>query len=189
MSLKRYSTSVMLWLSAAVLIAGTARPTVAGVRTGLNAARSKGPRFVAEAKVVSVSSGDMMTVIDENDVQHRVHLYATAAPAAGQPYAKESKKNLSQLVDKMIRVEGMAVESNGTIVAKVYDADNQYVNLVQISTGMAWHHAQRKASPELTAAQNEARNAKRGLWSEPNPVPPWQYRQQKKSTTTQETNP
>ena len=48
---------------------------------------------------------------------------------------------------------------------------------------MAWHYKkyQREQSPQdrvkYSDAELEARRHKDGLWSDPNPTPPWEYRQ------------
>jgi endonuclease YncB( thermonuclease family) len=43
-------------------------------------------------------------------------------------------------------------------------------------TGLAWHHKKYSSDPVLAEAEEQARRLKKGLWSMPNPVPPWEYR-------------
>ena len=60
------------------------------------------------------------------------------------------------------------------------------INLKQIEAGLAWHNKiyQKQQSPEdreaYAKAEEEAREAKRGLWREPEPVPPWERRKIKR---------
>jgi len=60
------------------------------------------------------------------------------------------------------------------------------VNLEQIEAGMAWHYKkyqrEQSSSDRITYsdAEREARRRKLGLWRDPNPVPPWEYRQAKR---------
>ena len=55
-------------------------------------------------------------------------------------------------------------------------------NLEQVEDGMAWHYKkyQWEQSPsdrmKYSDAELEARRNKVGLWHDPNPVPPWDYR-------------
>jgi endonuclease YncB( thermonuclease family) len=55
-------------------------------------------------------------------------------------------------------------------------------NLEQIEAGMAWHYKkyQGEQSPsdrvKYSDAELEARRQKIGLWHDPNPMPPWDYR-------------
>ena len=57
-------------------------------------------------------------------------------------------------------------------------------NLEQIKAGMAWHYKQyereQSETDRITYAQAEgqARAAKRGLWLDPKPTPPWDWRHQ-----------
>jgi endonuclease YncB( thermonuclease family) len=59
-------------------------------------------------------------------------------------------------------------------------------NLEQVEAGMAWHYKkyQGEQSPsdrvKYSDAEREARRLKVGLWHNPNPVPPWEYRQSKR---------
>ena len=57
------------------------------------------------------------------------------------------------------------------------------MNLEQVEAGLAWHYKyyQREQSPsdrvKYSDAEREARRLRVGLWQDPNPVPPWDYRQ------------
>jgi hypothetical protein len=56
------------------------------------------------------------------------------------------------------------------------------VNLEQVRAGLAWHYKyyqdeQSPADRRLYAdAETEARSAGRGLWADPDPTPPWDFR-------------
>jgi micrococcal nuclease len=50
-----------------------------------------------------------------------------------------------------------------------------------LKAGLAWHYKQYSRDPELAKLEFQARSAKRGLWVEPDPVAPWEWRRQKKS--------
>ena len=48
-----------------------------------------------------------------------------------------------------------------------------------VQEGWAWHYVQYSKDALLAKAEKEAREAKRGLWAGPNPIPPWEYRKGK----------
>ena len=63
---------------------------------------------------------------------------------------------------------------------------NKDMNLEQIKAGLAWHYKkyqkeQTPADRELySEAEIEAKEAKTGLWFDPEPLPPWEYRRLKR---------
>ena len=64
--------------------------------------------------------------------------------------------------------------------------DGEDMNLEQIKAGLAWHYKkyQNEQTPTdrklYSKAEIKAREAKRGLWHDPEPVPPWEYRKMKR---------
>ncbi|MDH4040145.1 MAG: thermonuclease family protein, partial [Gammaproteobacteria bacterium] len=55
------------------------------------------------------------------------------------------------------------------------------INLAMVAAGHAWWY--RYYAPDehlLEAAEDKARAERLGLWAEPNPVPPWEWRRQQK---------
>lgn len=53
------------------------------------------------------------------------------------------------------------------------------VNQFMVRVGAAWVYEQYNTDPVLPVLQNEARQQKRGLWSDADPVPPWIWRHRK----------
>jgi endonuclease YncB( thermonuclease family) len=83
---------------------------------------------------------------------------------------------LSDLVfGKQVRVEQQDRDRYGRAVGRVY-AGGLDVNAEQIRRGMVWVYRKYNRDKSLLALEQEAKNAKRGLWSEPNAIPPWEYR-------------
>ena len=98
-------------------------------------------------RVVGVSDGDTITVLDSDKRQHKVRLTGIDAPEKSQPYGEASKKNLSRLVYlKDVRVESHKQDRYGRTLGKVWvqPADcakcglTLDANLAQLTVGMAW---------------------------------------------------
>jgi micrococcal nuclease len=65
----------------------------------------------------------------------------------------------------------------GRTVADAILPDGRSMNREMVRQGMAWWF--RRYAPgdaELARLEREARAAKMGLWSQPRPVPPWEWR-------------
>ena len=67
----------------------------------------------------------------------------------------------------------------GRIVGFVFVGDKN-LNKELLSAGLAWHYKQYSRDPELAKLEFEARSAKRGLWAESDPMPPWEWRRMKR---------
>lgn len=133
-------------------------------------------------RVVGVADGDTITVLDADNVQHKIRLAGIDAPEKKQAFGNRSKESLSELAyDKTVTVETDKRDKYGRQVGKVV-VNGQDVNLVQIERGMGWWYRQyqREQSPNdrklYEAAENAAKAGKRGLWRDADPVPPWEYR-------------
>lgn len=128
-----------------------------------------------EGKVVGVADGDTVTLLMSGR-QIRVRLAEIDAPEKRQPYGQRSKQSLSDLVyGKQVKVNQQDRDRYGRVVGRVY-AGGLDVNAEQIKRGMAWIYRKYNRDRSLVALEQEARGAKRGLWSDLNPIPPWEYR-------------
>ena len=135
--------------------------------------------------VVGVSDGDTITVLDADKVQHKIRLTGIDAPEKKQAFGNRSKQGLSDMLfNKIVTVETDKRDRYGRELGKVL-AGSKDVNLEQVRTGMAWHYkayerTQSAADRQAYAdAENEAKDAKRGLWVDADPIPPWEWRHRK----------
>lgn len=133
-------------------------------------------------KVVGVSDGDTITVLDEQKRQHKVRLEGIDAPESNQDFGSKAKQSLSDLVfGKTVTVTSSKKDRYGRTLGKV-TLDGKNMNLEQVNRGMAWfYRAYAKELPGSDAATYEqaearARQEKRGLWTDPSPTPPWDFR-------------
>lgn len=137
------------------------------------------------ALVIKVSDGDTVTVLDKEKVTHKIRLQGIDAPEKKQAYGEKSKQNLALLVsNKWVLVNYTKHDKYGRIIGRLTLGDKD-VCLQQIAAGMAWHY--KKYQNEQTQhevilyeqAELKSRNSKIGLWSDQNPIPPWDFRKNK----------
>ena len=133
-------------------------------------------------RVVRVTDGDTIVVLDSGNAQHKIRLTGIDAPERGQAFGTKSKEHLSDSVaGKFVVVEYEKRDWYKRILGKVLLADED-MNLEQIKAGLAWHYKyyQKEQTPadrvKYSDMEREARMEKRGLWYDTNPVPPWDYR-------------
>ncbi len=135
-----------------------------------------------EGKVVSVADGDTITVQDSNNIQRKIRLAGIDAPEKRQPFGKRSKQSLGDLVlSKTVTVDSDKLDRYGRNVGKVL-VDGVDANLEQVKRGMAWHYKAYEREQdvidrqEYSDAESESKAARRGLWADAEPVPPWVFR-------------
>jgi micrococcal nuclease len=141
------------------------------------------PSAQFSGKVVGVTDGDTITVL-HNGRDERVRLHGIDCPEKGQPYGTKAKQFTSQLVfgnEVIVKDYGLDNTRSKRTLGEIVLRDGRVVNEELLRAGLAWWY--RKYVPnrvDLAALEEEARNAKRGLWADPNPVPPWCYRKKQK---------
>lgn len=141
---------------------------------------------VITGRVVSVSDGDTITVLDNTNTQHKIRLAGIDAPEKSQAYGSTSKQSLSDLVyGKQVSIDWQKHDRYGRTVGKVI-VNGLDANLEQIKRGMAWFYAKYQNEQsvqdrqEYAGAQDYAENNSIGLWADKNPTPPWNFRKQDK---------
>ena len=135
-----------------------------------------------QGRVVRVIDGDTVVVLDAGKEQHRVRLAGIDAPERKQPFGQKSKQYLAfQIAGQDVVVDWHKHDRYHRIVGKIIH-DGQDVDLGMVRAGLAWWyrkyaHEQSPADRVLYEdAENKARAQRRGLWVDPHPVPPWQWR-------------
>lgn len=130
-------------------------------------------------KVVGVSDGDTITIVDSRKKQHRIRFYGIDCPETGQPFGSNAKTFTSRsCFGKQVTVTVKDTDSYGRTVG-VITVDRTNLNLALVNEGLAWWY--RRYAPRdrnLQAAELQAQRKKKGIWSQSNPVAPWDWRQQ-----------
>lgn len=127
------------------------------------------------ASVIGISDGDTLTIqIDREPV--RVRIAEIDAPEKKQPFGTRSKQTLVELCfGKLAEVTPQTKDRYGRTVARV-SCNGQDVSEHQLKNGMAWVFDRYVTDRSLYGIQDDARQARQGLWSDENPVPPWEWR-------------
>ena len=139
-----------------------------------------------QGQVVRVADGDTVTVRDSRAKTHRVRLAGIDAPEQAQPHGAASREHLVQLVaGREVEVRYRKVDDYGRLVGTLWLA-GQDLNLTQLQAGLAWHYRHyqdeqpRAERLAYASAEAEARQAGRGLWQDPAPTAPWDFRRQRR---------
>ena len=138
-------------------------------------------------KVIKVSDGDSITVIDSNNQKHKIRLKGIDAPESQQTFGDISTQSLSELVyDKEVLVTGDKKDKYYRILGKVI-ADGRDANYEQLKKGLAWYYKQYEKDlsdddkQRYSEAEEWARNYTEGLWADSNSIPPWEFRRKGKN--------
>lgn len=139
------------------------------------------PDFDLRGRVVRVADGDTVSILDGDNKQHKVRLFGIDTPERDQAYGKAAKKALAALVaDKQVAVQIMETDSYGRTVGTLYLQDSN-INAAMVQSGYAWWYRHYAPNNRLLAAmEQQAREKKRGLWADPEPMPPWDWRRQQR---------
>lgn len=134
-------------------------------------------------KVVGISDGDTFTLLDTNNTQIKIRLHGIDCPESDQAFGQVAKKELSNLVfSKQVKCVQTDIDRYGRTIAKIYidESPDISINEILLQKGMAWHFKRYDSNPAWAEMEVNAKNAKIGLWAEPNPIYPSEYRKIKK---------
>jgi endonuclease YncB( thermonuclease family) len=157
---------------------------------------------VLTGRVVAISEGDTITVLDRANKQRKIRLAGIDAPEKAQPFGTRARQHLSELIYlKQVDVEWRKYDRYGRIVGKIFVAPPSGCSageprcpktvdagLVLVATGLAWTYKQyaKEQPPEerqrYARAEWDARAKRIGLWQDKNPVPPWEWRRRRRET-------
>ena len=138
--------------------------------------------FTATGSVIANHDGDTFKLQTPDHGILTVRFSGMDTTESSQAYWKSARRELAQLVSgQPVTVHCYKKEWHGRDVCKVFTGPTD-VGLDMVRRGMAWHafqfaHEQTAAErAAYTTAEKEARLGKVGLWSEPDPQPPWECR-------------
>lgn len=139
-----------------------------------------------DARVVRVADGDTVYIKTADGAEQRVRLLGIDAPESKQAWGRESEQNLKKNLrasDYRVQVIYKGHDQYGRIVGKLV-ANGKDLNLAQIQSGNAWVYRnflrdlQAGDADRYVKAEEQARSQGLGLWQDPNPENPRQWRKE-----------
>lgn len=141
---------------------------------------------VLNGHVAQVLDGDTLEVNDQNRRLFRIRLQGIDAPEKSQAYGPQAKEFLAKLtLNRNVEIIWNEKDQYGRLIGKI-TLDQKDVCLEMISAGLAWHFTKYEQSQSeedrqlYKATEKRVREQRKGLWADPTPQPPWEYRQQQR---------
>lgn len=160
------------------------------------------PAFAYKAIVIACHDGDTVRVRRLHPVAHaaknkskgafseteRIRLAGIDAPELAQPFGKESRNYLEQLIlGRKVEVAERSMDKYGRTVAELTTTGGVDVNHLLVARGFAWCYPSfAKKDKKLFSLEAKARGKGVGLWASQHPEPPWLYRKQMAATRSNE---
>ena len=136
-----------------------------------------GDRPTFTSTVLSVTDGDTLTVF-VHDKTEKVRLTGIDCPESDQPFGGQATQLTTQLaLEKAVTVTDFGRDKYHRLLGDVVLPDGRLLNRELVREGFCWWY--QKYAPlntELEQLEKSAREAKKGLWADPQPVPPWEWR-------------
>ena len=128
------------------------------------------------ARVVSITDGNTLKAVHDGR-EIVVRLRWIDSPETGQRYGRQARQALGDLVGgQVVTVRDFGADPHGRRIADVVLPDGRNVNRELVRLGWAWWFRRYSRDVTLGTLEADARAAKRGLWADPHPVPPWEWR-------------
>ena len=127
-------------------------------------------------RVETVHDGDTVTCRDPAGASHKIRLVGIDAPEFGQPFGDRSRDVLAaKLAGRAVRVEGDARDQHGRLLGTLR-IDDRDLNREMVAEGLAWAFGGFAPDEAILAAEQHAREIRLGLWADPHPVAPAEWR-------------
>jgi len=128
-------------------------------------------------KVVGITDGETIKVM-HNGAAERIRLWGIDCPEAKQPFGTRAKQLTGDLAfGQVVTVRVRDIDRYKRTVAEIVLPDGRNLNQELVRAGLAWWYRQyARKEMVLRDLEQRARAAKRGLWSDPNRVAPWEWR-------------
>ena len=129
-----------------------------------------------QGKVIRVLDGDTIEVLQDKK-PIRVRLANIEAPEKKQAFGRWSTNQLKALLaGQSVTVSYTQTDRYGRIIGRVFTMNGTEASRFMVQSGAAWVYERYNVDESLPALQREAQEQKRGLWADPKPVPPWEWR-------------
>ncbi len=134
-------------------------------------------------KVIGVKDGDTVVLLIDGKPE-TLRLAHIDCPEKKQAFGTKAKTFVSDLCfGKMVQLVNDAERDRyGRILAEVVLPEGKNINKELVKNGLAWHFKKYSNNKDYAALENQVRAKKIGIWSDPHPIPPWEWRKAKKNS-------
>ena len=137
-------------------------------------------------KVVKIADGDTFTLLVDGHDQYKIRLDGIDCPEKRQNFSKKATQYLSSMIwEQTVTVKVSTKDRYGRYIGKVSTPAIADVNLEMIKAGYAWHYKEYNDDPVYADAEAKAREQKKGLWLEDNPIYPQDFRKAQREKNKQ----
>jgi micrococcal nuclease len=130
--------------------------------------------------ITKVSDGDTLSAAI-NGIPETIRLTGIDCPEHDQPFAKEATQLTKKLaLEQAVRVTELGRDKYHRLLGEVVLPNGRMLNQELVREGACWWY--RKYAPKdtvLEGLEKYAREERKGLWINPQPVPPWEWRKRK----------
>ena len=127
-------------------------------------------------RVLAVSDGDTITVMRSGSPV-KIRFNGIDAPEKAQPFGDRAYQFVSRKANgETVTIRPTDTDRYGRVVGVVILPDGKNLNAELVAAGMAWHYKRYSDDATLARLEREARKARRGLWADADPIPPWKWR-------------
>jgi hypothetical protein len=135
---------------------------------------------ILSGKVVKIVDGDTFDLLINGKTTCRIRLKDIDSPEKGQDYYTVCKQALADYIfNQQVSVSFEKRDRNQRIIGTVYNGQVN-VNLIMVQEGYAWHYKKYSSDILFSKAEEQAKNVKRGLWQQPKPMAPWDFRKDRR---------
>jgi micrococcal nuclease len=132
-----------------------------------------------EAKIIRILDGDTVEMLyDQLPIKLRLEHIDAPEKRGKQPFGNRAKQTLSDLCfEQVVTIHSDGkFDRNGRLIGVIFNKEGLNVNKEMVRLGMAWHFKKYSDDMSYDELEKEARKGKVGLWIDPNPIAPWDFR-------------
>ena len=135
------------------------------------------PPAELSGKVISIKDGDTIAILYNNKTL-TIRLAHIDCPEKKQPYGQAAKQFMSdKCFGQIVTIQHQhEYDRSKRLIGEVITASGENLNKALVKAGLAWHYKKYSTNIIYSALEQEARKQRIGLWSEPNPIAPWEWR-------------
>ncbi len=131
-------------------------------------------------KVVSITDGDTIKLLTQDKILYKIRLKDIDTPEKKQAFGKKAKENLAKYIAaKTVTIDYKKKDRYGRIIGTIYYQDID-INLQQVKDGFAWVYRKYSKNPTYLKYEALAKQSKKGLWIDKDPIAPWIFRKNKR---------